>query len=266
MNKISLVCVDVDGTLVGSTGSVLPEVWTAIHKAREAGIRLALCSGRPGFGTALNYARQLDNAGWHIFQNGASIVHLSTGETRSAPLNLSAIEPLITRARQTGRVLELYTDTDYAVESTAERAKQHADLLGVPFRPRPFSALNGPIVRAEWLISHAELKAVLAEAHQNLTLSPSLSPAMPDTTFVNMTAKGVDKASALRTVAQIYGISLANVMAVGDGPNDVAIMRIAGFPIAMGNAAPEAIDAARLQVGTVDEGGLAEALELAVRA
>ena len=83
---LSMICVDVDGTLVGTGNVVLPEVWEALAEARQAGVRIVLCSGRPAVGRALEYARQLDPDGWHIFQNGASIVKVDTGESRSEEL------------------------------------------------------------------------------------------------------------------------------------------------------------------------------------
>lgn len=87
---------------------------------------------------------------------------------------------------------------------------------------------------------------------------------MPDTTFISVTRAGVDKAQALRAVAQAYGVPLERTMMVGDGPNDAAAMRVVGHGVAMGNAEQEALDAASTTVAHVDEGGLAEALELAL--
>ena len=55
--------------IVGASGIVHPKVWAAVERAQEAGIRLALCSGRAAFGVALEYARRLDPSGWHMFQN-----------------------------------------------------------------------------------------------------------------------------------------------------------------------------------------------------
>jgi hydroxymethylpyrimidine pyrophosphatase-like HAD family hydrolase len=88
---------------------------------------------------------------------------------------------------------------------------------------------------------------------------------MPDTVFLNMTAEGVDKGSALRTVASAYEIPLERVMMIGDSNNDVPALRIAGLAVAMGNAQPAAVGAAHVRVGHVDEGGLLEALALAAR-
>jgi Cof subfamily protein (haloacid dehalogenase superfamily) len=229
------------------------------------GLSLALCSGRPALGLARALAERLDPEGWHVFQNGASLVNPGRGESRSQGIDPAAVARLVERARRTGRVLELYGDDGYAVESRSEVVRRHADLLGVPFEPRSFESLEGPVVRAQWIVAHAEVPGILAEPHEGIHLSPSLSPVMPDVTFVNMTPAGVDKASAVRELATLHGTPLEQVMMVGDGANDLGVMRVVGHPVAMGNAEPEVFGVARHRVGHVDEGGLIEALDLALR-
>jgi Cof subfamily protein (haloacid dehalogenase superfamily) len=261
---IELICIDVDGTLVGSSGEVADDTWSALARTRARGVRLAICSGRPAFGKTRGYAERLDADGWHVFQNGASVVHLPGGNTRSRPLSPDIIRALIDRSRETGRPLELYGDAAHAVEMDVPRARDHAKLLGIPFVPRDLLAFDVPVVRAQWLLAHDEVDAVCAEPHAGLTLSHSLSPVMPDTSFLNVTPAGVDKGEAVRAVAREYGVPLARVMMVGDGANDVPVMRIVGAPVAMGNAEPAAVQAARHRVGDVDAGGLVEALELAL--
>jgi Cof subfamily protein (haloacid dehalogenase superfamily) len=260
---IQLICLDVDGTLVGSSGEVPEEVWSATERLLAHGVRLAICSGRPAFGKTRRYAERLDPDGWHVFQNGASVVHLPGGSTRSHPLAPDVVRALVARARATGRPLELYGDTRHAVEMDVPRTRRHAELLGIPFVQRDLLTFDAPVVRAQWLLPHDEVDAVLAEPHDDLTLSHSLSPVMPDTSFLNVTPDGVDKGAAVRVVAEEYGVPLDRVMMVGDGANDVPVMRIVGFPVAMGNAEPAALAAARHRVSDVDRGGLLEALALA---
>ena len=261
---IQLVFTDVDGTLVGSTGTVLPAIWPAAERVRAARIRLAICTGRPAFGDARGYAERLDAEGWHVFQNGASIIHLATSQSLSTPIPHESIAALIERARRIGRILELYTDTEYAVESTSARAREHARLLGVPFTPRPFESLEGSIVRAQWLVARDEEDEAVADPAGGLERSSSTSPVMPDTAFINMTARGIDKAHAVRAIAAQYGIALDEVMFVGDGNNDLAAMRSVGYPVAMANAEPEVLSIARRTVQHVDQSGLVDAFALAV--
>lgn len=263
---IRLVCIDVDGTLVGSGGTIPEEVWPAVARVRAAGVHLALCSGRPAFGISRGFAQRLDPTGWHVFQNGASVLNVATGESHSRAMPAPAVRRLVARARETGRVLELYADDDYAVESALPRARRHAQLLGVPFRARDLFSLEGRIVRAQWVVSPEDADEICAEPHPDLMLARSLSPVMPGTAFVALTAPGVSKASAVEAVAEAYRIPLAEVMMVGDAENDLGAMAIVGWPVAMGNAEPAVLSAARRTVGHVDDGGLVEALELVAAA
>lgn len=261
---IQLICVDVDGTLVGRSGRVSEEVWNAAALARRHGVRLALCSGRPGFGVTRQLAERLDEKGWHAFQNGASVMHLGDGDTRSRVISPSIVAQLIAEARRTGRSLELYSDADYAVEVDTDQTRRHADLLGVPFRTRRLESLTEPIVRAQWLAAHHDVDAIVADHVDGIMMLPSLSPVMPDTTFVNMTVIGVDKALAIGVIASAYDISLDRVMMVGDGANDVSALRVAGAAVAMGNAEPEALAVARYTVGDVEHDGVVDAISLAM--
>jgi Cof subfamily protein (haloacid dehalogenase superfamily) len=261
---LGLICVDVDGTLIGSDNAVREDVWAALADARARGVRIALCSGRPAFGNALGYARRLDPQGWHVFQNGASVVNVDRGASLSEALPVDLLDGLLARAQDTGRLLEVYTDDAYAVTRPGDLARRHAELLGLPYVPRAPETLTGTRIRAQWVVPHAEAAAVQAEAHPGLALHPAGSPVMSDVLFISVTRAGVDKGSAVTRVAAEYGVPLERVMMVGDGHNDVSAMRVVGHPVAMGNADAEARAAARYTVGHVDAGGLREAAELAL--
>jgi Cof subfamily protein (haloacid dehalogenase superfamily) len=271
---VRLVCIDVDGTLVGAGGAVHPRVWPAAEALRAAGVRVAVCTGRPGFGDALAYARRLDGDGWHIFQNGASVLHLGTGASRSALLAESTLAALLAQQAANGQTLEFYGDATYAVgagaRDEADRAVRHMGLLGAEASPLALAdfARATPVVRAQWMIAHADTEAVLADPPAGARLVPSLSPVMPETRFVSVLAAGADKVVGVRAVAEAYGVPLSGVMFVGDGANDATAMAAVGaaggVPVAMANGEAEALAVARHVVGDVDDGGLADAMALAL--
>jgi Cof subfamily protein (haloacid dehalogenase superfamily) len=262
--SIRLVGIDVDGTLVGQSGIVDERIWRAAAKLVESGVRLTLCSGRPAYGVAREYAQRLDAAGWHVFQNGASVVNLHDGRSRSTPLPAGSIAELIAHSRAARQILELYGDTGYVVERDTPWSRQHAALLGLPFLARPFESLQQPVVRAQWLVSPAEVRAFVARATAEMEVAASTSPLMPDTTFVGITRRGVSKGAALQTIAAELGIALQDVMYVGDAPNDLSALNLVGHPVAMGNADDTVKHAARRVVGDVEDAGLGEALEWAL--
>ena len=102
--------------------------------------------------------------------------------------------------------------------------------------------------------------------------SPSSSPeflvpagvAAPMQAVANMlelVPAGVDKGLGLRAVLRDLGIDPRDAVAIGDGGNDLPMMRVVGTPVAMGNAVAEVKGIARHVVGSNDERGVAEAIE-----
>ena len=78
---------------------------------------------------------------------------------------------------------------------------------------------------------------------------------------VDFTRSGVNKGSALRVLCDMTDIAPSHTIAVGDSFNDLPLMQTAGLGIAMGNAPSEVRNAARQVVPSVEEDGLAQAIE-----
>jgi Cof subfamily protein (haloacid dehalogenase superfamily) len=264
-STVKLVCIDLDGTLVGSSGSPTDAVWSAADRARKAGIHLAICTARPGTGLAWKWAKRLDPNGWHQFQAGASIMHTQTLQTHSAPLPDGAARLSYCAALANGWIFEAYSDADYIVDSDDPAAAAHADLLGIPYVRRSLTDLRGPVVRTHLIVTDAQLADALADTPPGCHALGATSPVMPGYNFVSVTAQGVSKASGVATLATLFGCDLAEVMMIGDGHNDVPAMRVVGHPVAMGNAPDDVATFARHRVAHVDADGVAEALDLAVQ-
>jgi hydroxymethylpyrimidine pyrophosphatase-like HAD family hydrolase len=180
-------------------------------------------------------------------------------------LPVDSLGALIAESRTSGRILEFYGDEAYVVERDTPWSRAHAALLGIPFAPRAFETLGSPVVRAQWLLTAREADDLLARTDgETFEVARSTSPLMPDTSFVGLTRRGVSKGGALHTIATDLGIPLAEVMYVGDAGNDLSALRIVGHPVAMGNADAEVRAAASLVVGSVEHGGLVEALDRAL--
>jgi HAD superfamily hydrolase (TIGR01484 family) len=82
------------------------------------------------------------------------------------------------------------------------------------------------------------------------------------TAWMDLAPVGVSKASGLRYVATAVGVDAADVLAIGDGRNDLEMLRWAGRGVAMGQAVPEVHEAADATTLSVDEDGAAAELSL----
>lgn len=263
---IQLICIDVDGTLVGASGIVADEVWDAVDAALDRGQHLALSTARGAFAASWEMAKRLDPSGWHVFHAGGATVHTGTGDTRQHTLTDEQVSTAMSVADEHGWILELYSPADYAIEDETDIAVEHAGLMGVPYVKTAldeFIARGEHIVRVQFVVPEAQIPDVHeAAGGLGLAITSATSPIMPGTAFVSATQAGISKATGIAQICADLGLSIDDVMMVGDGLNDMPAIEAVGHPVAMGNAAAEVKAAARYHVAPVSEHGVAEALEL----
>ena len=149
---LPLICLDVDGTLVGSAGAPSEALWSAAERARGRGQRLTLCTARLAAGPTRTWAERLDPDGWHIFHTGAARWHPGAGEVRTSPLPAEAVARCAESATWHDWVFEAYSWDDYVVDSDARLAREHAGLLGLPLVRRPLTSLAEPVVRVQFVV------------------------------------------------------------------------------------------------------------------
>lgn len=240
---IPLVVLDLDGTLIGASGRVEACILEAADAAREAGVRLAICTGRPGFGIAAKVARRVDPDTPHIFQNGAQITYLDGDTLQVSALKEDQVRALVKAARELGLVLELYTPDTLYVERKTEISEAHATMIGVTALKRDLLdvAANEPVVRAQWVVPPDRYDEAMAVVVDGVHAHPATSPALPGTFFVSLTRGAIDKGSAVRKLTAKLEIDPAHVMAIGDSPGDVAMLEAVGHPRVVASGDPDVV-------------------------
>lgn len=261
-----LVALDIDGTLlkwidgVGTTyEQISPPVYDAVHRAMDAGAHVVLASGRSPHGMT-NIADLLDlHSGegeqlWVVASNGAVVF-------RYPPMEV-VHEETFDAAPAVAAVLEHHPDALVAVEERGVGYRVN--------RPFPEGELTGEFTIADVAdlvavpVSRVIIRDPDATADDFVALGRRLGLQGTDyvvgwTAWLDLAPLGVSKASGLESVARELGIGAADVLAIGDGRNDVEMLGWAGRGVAMGQAIEEVKAAADDVTATVyDEGAALE--------
>jgi Cof subfamily protein (haloacid dehalogenase superfamily) len=260
--RIRLVALDLDGTLVGSNLTVSPRVRDSIAQARARGTEITIVTGRM-FAATKPFAEILGITGPLVCYQGAAIFEASTGAVlRETPVHQDVTRQVLAWAEEHQVHAQCYSGDTLYVQEINRFSKRYTDLAKVT--PAVVPSLR------EAFADKPTIKIVLVDdpgpSEQHLAaLAPLLGQRAYITRshvdFVEVLAPDVNKGEALAFVAQRYGVTLAETMAIGDAWNDVPLITAAGVGIAMGSGPPELFAKADAVVGDVAHDGVAEAIE-----
>lgn len=264
--RIRLVALDVDGTLLTSAHEVTERTREAVERAVRAGVRVVLASSR-GAAAMPSVLRDLTAGSARTLRldvvaaQGAVTGTWSDGSLRlhrRVPVPVPLARAVAGDALRAGLAVSWYSGTRWYVshvDATIERESHVvrtrptvADLTTLPDEPDKLMVIGA-----------AEATASLRDWRDRLPaglLAQTSNPA-----YVEVTAAGVDKARAVAELCDACGVPREAVLAVGDGPNDVAMLRWAGRSVAPSTGSAEALAVAQLTAAGNDEDGVAQVLE-----
>ncbi|MBE5799995.1 MAG: HAD family phosphatase [Clostridiales bacterium] len=269
MNRVRLIALDMDGTLLASDHHTVPkENIDAIRLAHSRGIRVAISTGRmvedasdfirrydlPCMIVAANGARactgpmpggqwiyrcDLDPADAHraldmLMETGLAIHGFEDGVVNTVDNGSGKKYHLVYR----GLIKDRYGEE--AIRAAADRGVMKLFAVGDGFAGDVFDPRVEPVRRK--MIEELEYLQITSSAPGNVEI---ISP---------LAGKGM----ALRYVAESLGLTRENVMAVGDAGNDLNMLEYAYHSVAMGNATDEVLDCCRYRTATNDECGVAK--------
>jgi hydroxymethylpyrimidine pyrophosphatase-like HAD family hydrolase len=258
---VELVALDVDGTIIDFDERLSDGVRSAVRAVVDAGVHVVVATGRSLVGTLPILDRLGLVDGYAVCSNGAVTVRLD----RSVNGGYEVVDTVTFDPAPALRLLREHLPTAaFAVEDTGSGFR-----LSGPFpdneltgrlRVVPFEELLGQPATRVVVRSPEHTPEEFLELVERVGLH-GVNYAVGWTAWLDLAPDGVSKASALDGVARRLGVDPSRALAVGDGRNDVEMFAWAGRAVAMGNAVPEAIDAADEVTADVTEDGLVDVLK-----
>ncbi len=265
--KPKMVATDVDGTLLDEWERVTPRTRTAVAALIADGVPFVLATGRP--------PRWIDpvveGLGFPplcVCGNGAVIY--DSAADRILHTSTLDVESLAWIADLAERVLP---GCGLAAERVGRSAHDAAtpQFVSSPEYEHAWLNPDDTQVSRQEVISAPAIKMLIRlrgtpSAEMQSALEPHLA-GRADITYstnnglIELSAPGITKAAGLSVVAERLGVDPAAILAFGDMPNDVPMLRMAGHGVAMGNAHPEAQAAADEITASNSEDGVALVLE-----
>ena len=266
MKNIKIIAIDVDGTLLNSKKELTLKVKNTILKAKRAGIKIVIATGRPlsGVEKILTELGLNDQEDQYVVCFGGGVVETTAGDvlfekklTYDNYLDLETISLKLGLHFHASAPDRIYT----ADRDIGDYTLYEANLvnLGISYRT-PAEMKDIPIIKCMYVDRQDLLDQKIADHRPFAHLDDEITFTKTAPFYYEANPKGVSKGNALKFLCHKLNLSSENLMAIGDEENDLSMIKFAGIGVAMGNAVPAVKEAAQRVTSDCDHDGVAEAI------
>jgi Cof subfamily protein (haloacid dehalogenase superfamily) len=269
---VRLVATDLDGTLLapGPPLRVSPRVRTALAAVQASGIVVVLVTAR-NWRSVTAIAELAGVGGLAVCSNGAVVFDLASGAVhRSHPADVAVVRAFVERCRASSLGTGVCFGWETALGAFRDEAYHRAATSGAASSvPADVYTRAVEVVAAigddhevtKLLVRHPSLSPDELLRHVHELAGQGLAPTISGGDFVEVMAAGISKARAVADLCDDLGIHASEVVAVGDQPNDLPLLRWAGRGVAMANAHPSVLGEIEEHTASNGDDGLALVLE-----
>lgn len=259
-SSIRLVAIDMDGTLLNSQHQLSPTNEAALRQAMAAGVTIVFATGK----TRKSAVPIIDKLGLDtpgVYSQGLVVYKGDGSVLYERTLKRPLAHQVATFATNVNCSMVAYSGGDIVTNVR----DQFTDVFINYHEPEPIAYGSWTAVFQARPVN----KFIMVSTKERIDqIRPQLEAAIGQQAtivqaldyMVEILPAGASKGDGLRRVLAYLSIDPGQVMAIGDGENDVEMLQLAGLGIAMGNAMPAARQAADALTGTNDEDGVAQAL------
>lgn len=262
--KYKLLVLDLDGTLTNSKKEITDQTYNALIKAQEKGVKVILASGRPTYGVApiANVIKLDKYEGYILSYNGGEIIDWKTNEVMYEKVIDKDIIPYLYDCAKKNNFAIVTYDGKYVITENPEDEYVLKEALLNVMEPKKVTnfldAVKHPIAKCLIVGEPSRLAKLEKEMYDNLNERMGVFRSEPY--FLELVPKGIDKAQSLSVLLSEIGISKDEMITIGDGFNDLSMIKYAGLGIAMANAQDIVKENADFITKTNDEDGVAYAI------
>ncbi|MFV0430446.1 MAG: HAD family hydrolase [Arachnia sp.] len=249
-----MVALDIDGTLCDNFGRLPSDVRAAVRRVRDAGVPVVLSTGRTWMATRPVFEELGLPPGWAVTSNGAMVVTFP-------PLTIvyeDQFDPADTIQRVVGTAPEAIIAVQEGLKLRANRPFPDGELSEAPDIEPIEELASRPVSRI--IIRDPNASEVSFQQMTEQLGLHEVSYSIGWSAWLDIAPKGIDKAAGLQRVVDSLGLSAADVLAIGDGRNDIEMLTWAGRGVAMGNSAAEVKASADDVTEAFLQGGVANEL------
>lgn len=261
---IKLVVTDIDDTLLNSSHKISEKNKEVIERCKKNDIKVILASGRPDFGM-MDIVRNLtldsyDN--YLLSFNGARITNIKTNEqVYEKFLSKDRLKFLVDIALENNCDILTYQNGKVLTNSDNEYAKIESDLVGAELliKENIKDYIKEGAAKVIILKHPEEAQAIKEKLQKELGDEYEVATSKPF--FIEVNDKGISKGNSLDALCKKLGLTSDNVMAIGDGLNDLSMIEFAGIGVAVDNANELLKEKADFVSKSNDEDGFSYAIE-----
>lgn len=255
MNKSKIIFLDVDGTLISFDTHRVPEsAIAALRKAHDQGIKIVIATGR-----AWTDLADLDDIPYDaiVSLNGAHNLLRDGTDISLKPIPRKDFDVVRDMARRHDFPIAIEVENGLFVNKVTDIVVKLSNLTAHPVPP---------VVDLEKVFSRGRCCQICLYCEENVEKEimaelPGLTVSRWNPYFADVNVAGVDKGTGISEICRYYGIDPKDSMAIGDGGNDIPMFRTAGISVAMGGASDNVKSAAGFVTDTVDNHGIANAMQ-----
>lgn len=258
---VHLIAVDLDGTLLNDRKEIPPDFVPMVEALFPRGIRFVLASGRQYFNLAAMFAPIADRL-FYFAENGGLIFD-GAENISCSPLPDDVLPQLCRTGRDIGAAMVLSgMQSAYIGSGCNEAVRENTAMyyLKRTFADDPLSAAKAA---GDSIVKVAAFDAASAaercEPHF-AKFRPRLKVTLAGQCWLDIMRADVNKGIALEFLRKRLGIAPEQCMAFGDYPNDLEMLRQAGFGYAMANSHPDLLAAAKYRAPSNEDDGVMQVL------